>query len=113
MDITRVRQERGDRLAGVDDAAAAHADDHVAIPRARLLDAREHRLDRWLARDAEFTDGKILYPQLRDGAGSARAGAAFHEQGALAQRPGGGGQLFQRARAEEDARGGGELKVHA
>ena len=109
LDLTDQRRQR---LASVERAAAAPRDDRLNPGLARAADAVANQVDRGLARDGQRDHLDALGAERAHGGLGARGVSPGHHQDAPGAHGGDRGrQLARGSWAEHDASGGGQLEA--
>src|SRR5262249_28669033 len=108
-----VGKHGGNGFAGVDGAAAAETDHHLATLLSRLLDALLDCLDFGLAEYGKVQTSDPMLTKCGQEGLSAAGIAAGDNQSAMAEFLGVRADLAQRTDAEDNARCCAEFKVHA
>jgi hypothetical protein len=108
--VAAVAEQRGDRLARVERAAAAEGDHLVAAGGARVGDGCADQRHRRLARDGEARGRQPCGDERGDERVGARRRAARHQQGPRPERARDPRHLRDGAGAEHDARRRGDLE---
>jgi hypothetical protein len=109
--VTRLRGERRDRLGGVEAAAAAQAQDHVAAGVPRRRRPGPGHVERGLTRHGEVGPGKAMLRQQRLEPRVVPAGRAAHDEHPPAQAGHDAANGSPRTGAEHDPPGRLELEA--
>ena len=111
--LALVGQQRGDRFAGVDGAAAAETDDEIAALATGQLAAKPDGLGGRLAASPQMSRSQHGALPGRPAADRRRPAGAGHHQGALPETGGQCARLVEGAGTEDDPRCGRKLEAHA